>query len=514
MNRSLVIWISLMSLAWSPCLRAEPTNKPTCAILTFDALEGVTHGEARALSDGFSVELDGYGAYRLMSRSKMDEVLKLQAFSRSENCSATECALEAGKMLSVEYMVYGSVGKVGTLYSLTAYVVSVESGVSKKSATVNQRGGIEEALITGVGILARKLAGTAAIRTDKGSGASSAGGAELDDLVAQVRAKEGEQKRLEEERVEAQRQLAAEMRRRKADFDKDHAAYLTVVGSKSVDAGMKQEAWKRLTTAWGVKAAGVEPRRLKWDDATGILVPTGLEAAPGEALSIDLGGGIKLAMVWIPPGEFDMGDADATPVHRVKISSGFWMGKYEVTQEQWERVMGSNPSNWKGANLPVEKVSWDMCQEFVRKMNSEFRSQQSEAGQFRLPTEAEWEYACRAGTTTKYWSGDEEGDLARAGWYLANSDSKTHPVGQKAANAWGLYDVHGNVWEWCQDWYGAYSDETVTDPTGPGTGEYRVVRGGGWSLQSAYSRCAFRYGTHPALRYYGRGVRVVVLPRP
>ncbi|MEI6971588.1 MAG: hypothetical protein WCL44_08725, partial [bacterium] len=299
-------------------LPAETTNKPTCAILTFDALEGVTPGESRILSDRFCVELDRYRTFRLMSRSKMGEVLKLQAFSRSENCSATECAVEAGKMLSVELMVYGSVGKIGALYSLNAYVVSVESGETKKSVTVDQRGGIEETLTAGVAALARKLVGTVPGGTDKGTGSSPNGGAELDDLVAQVRAKEGEQQRLEEEhleaqkrleseRVEAQRKLAADLRRRKVEFEKDYAAYLTVIGSKSVDAGIKQEAWKRLTTAWGVTASGVEPRGLKWDDATGILVPTGLDASQGDALSIDLGGGIKLALVWIPTGEFDMG---------------------------------------------------------------------------------------------------------------------------------------------------------------------------------------------------------------
>ena len=134
------------------------------------------------------------------------------------------------------------------------------------------------------------------------------------------------------------------------------------------------------------------------------------------------------------------------------------MGKYVVTQEQYEKVMGANPSHFKGAKNPVEKVSWDDAQDFCKKLSA------TSGKTVRLPTEAEWEYACRAGSTTAYCFGDSENGLAEYAWYSSNSDGKTHPVGEKKPNAWGLYDMHGNVWEWCQDWYGGLPDRRRDRP--------------------------------------------------
>jgi formylglycine-generating enzyme required for sulfatase activity len=165
-------------------------------------------------------------------------------------------------------------------------------------------------------------------------------------------------------------------------------------------------------------------------------------------VSLDLGSGVMLALILVQPGSFLMGsergDDDEAPVHEVTISQPFYLGKYEVTQAQWKKVMGSSPSRFKGANRPVEQVSWYDCQEFIEKLNSKGN------GVFRLPTEAEWEYACRAGTTDDY-----AGNLDEMGWYDKNNVGKTQPVGKKKANPWGLYDMHGNVSEWCQDWHSA-----------------------------------------------------------
>jgi formylglycine-generating enzyme required for sulfatase activity len=227
---------------------------------------------------------------------------------------------------------------------------------------------------------------------------------------------------------------------------------------------------------------------------------------------------VGMELVWIPAGTFYMGSADGAndeqPVHRVTFSNGFWMGKYEVTQAQWEQVMGNNnPSNFKGENLPVECVSWHDCVAFCAKLTAQERQagKLPDGYRFRLPTEAEWEYACRAGTTTKYYTGDSGGDLARAGWYYGNSGQTTHPVGKKQANNWGLHDMHGNVWEWCADWYDAYSGAGITDPTVPASGQYRVVRGGSWgSCVANRCRAAYRSSYTPDLRYDDLGVRVVV----
>jgi len=187
--------------------------------------------------------------------------------------------------------------------------------------------------------------------------------------------------------------------------------------------------------------------------------------------------GVDIEFVQIPAGEFDMGSEsgapDERPVRRVRISKAFEVGKYPVTQAQWEAVMGSNPSDCKGADRPVELVSWNQVQEFLKELNEE-----RDGYRYRLPTEAEWEYAARAGTT-----GDYAPELDALAWYAANSGGETHPVGQKGPNGWGLYDMLGNVWEWCQDWYGAdyYKTSPAVDPRGPESGKFRVVRGGSWS---------------------------------
>jgi formylglycine-generating enzyme required for sulfatase activity len=201
---------------------------------------------------------------------------------------------------------------------------------------------------------------------------------------------------------------------------------------------------------------------------------------------------IGMELVWIPAGKFKMGsgtgDGDERPVHEVRISRPFYLGKYEVTQGQWQAVMDNNPSRFTGdPSLPVEQVSWEEVQEFIRKLNAR------EAGiTYRLPTEAEWEYAARAGSTTAYSFGNDVTLLGESAWYAANAEDRTHPVGQKRPNAWELYDMHGNVWEWVQDWYGRYPAKAVTDPRGPATGSRRVFRGGGWVYFADGCRSASR----------------------
>jgi len=214
-------------------------------------------------------------------------------------------------------------------------------------------------------------------------------------------------------------------------------------------------------------------------------IARGETKVPPKELAVDLGGGVKLEMVLIPAGEFLMGSPDADnavtgyarPQHRVRITVPFYLGKYQVTQEQWRAVMRRNPSYVHASKHPVEQVSWQDCQQFLDKLNLR---QGNPAGKFLLPTEAQWEYACRAGSTTNYCCGGDETRLEEYGWYDVNSGRRTHPVGQKKANAFGLYDMHGNVWEWCADWYdeGYYAKSPADDPRGPATGLARVRRGG------------------------------------
>ena len=230
-------------------------------------------------------------------------------------------------------------------------------------------------------------------------------------------------------------------------------------------------------------------------------------------LTVDLGNGVKLEMVFIPAGEFMMGSPDSDkdaddrekPQHRVRITKPFYLGKFLVTQEQWEAVMGSNPSHFKGPKNPVEEVHWEDCRKFLGKLNAKVWGVK-----FRLPTEAQWEYACRAGSKTRYCFGDDESKLGDYAWCGKNSGNTTHPVGEKKPNAWGLYDMHGSVWEWCQDWWkdGYYKESPVDDPTGAATGSNRVFRGGSWDRPARGCRSASRSYGVPGGGFSNLGLRV------
>jgi len=224
---------------------------------------------------------------------------------------------------------------------------------------------------------------------------------------------------------------------------------------------------------------------------------------------------IGMEFVLIPSGSFIMGkhpvfeggSDEEGPQHKVGISQQFYLGKYPVTQTQWVVVMGYNPSKFKGRNNPVEQVSWHDVQAFIRLLNAK-----EGHNRYRLPAEAEWEYAARAGTSTVYCFGDDKNKLSEYAWYNDNSGGTTHPVGQKQPNAWGLYDVHGNVREWVQDWYGKtyYANSPETDPKGPSNGDYRVIRGGSWSFGAELCRSASRYYSMPGSRREGMGFRLAL----
>jgi formylglycine-generating enzyme required for sulfatase activity len=230
----------------------------------------------------------------------------------------------------------------------------------------------------------------------------------------------------------------------------------------------------------------------------------------GDQTELVLPGWVKMVFVWCPPGTFLMGSEkggdDEKPVHRVTLTKGFYMGVHPVTQAQWTPVTGATPSHFKGDNRPVEQVSWDDCQDYCQKLTAHLKGRVT----VRLPSEAEWEYACRAETTTDYHTGEGEAALKQAGWYSANSDRQTHPVGELSANAWGLYDMHGNVWEWCQDWYNKYHAGDQVDPVhlAKKSDNYRILRGGSWLFIAKYCRAAFRIKNTPVYRGSGTGFRI------
>lgn len=238
---------------------------------------------------------------------------------------------------------------------------------------------------------------------------------------------------------------------------------------------------------------------------TSLIVTQRKEAPPHRDR---LTNSIGMEFVYILPGGFLMGSPpdeygheELERQHQVSLSKGFYLQKTEVTQKQWKTIMGYNPSHFLncGENCPVEQVSWHEAQEFIKKLNKRENTKK-----YRLPTEAEWEYACRAGTNTAFSNGSIEKDtcgnnpyLDAAGWYYRNSEKGTHSVAQKQANAWGLYDMHGNVWEWCQDWERKYPFHPATDPVGPPTGLARIRRGGSWSHYPLFCRSAYRSWLDP-----------------
>jgi formylglycine-generating enzyme required for sulfatase activity len=260
------------------------------------------------------------------------------------------------------------------------------------------------------------------------------------------------------------------------------------------------------------------------NDSTPEPIRAAAAAAKAVKKRVVLGNGIKLVLVWCPPGAFMMGSPatekgreNGETLHKVTLTKGFWIGKYEVTQTQWQQVMGEKPTRFKGDNLPMERVSWNDCQEFITKLNALMKEKGlAKDGVFRLPTEAQWEYACRAGTTSPLHNNKELSStygvchhLDEIGWYEKNSGRKTQPVGLKMPNAWGICDMSGNVWEWCNDRYGSYSSSSKTDPTGPSIGSSRVRRGSCWFSDARHCRSAVRGYDPPSGRYGYLGFRLV-----
>jgi len=246
-----------------------------------------------------------------------------------------------------------------------------------------------------------------------------------------------------------------------------------------------------------------------------------VSAGDSKEMSFPLPDGSKIDMVWVEPGSFTMGspeseqEREANEIsHKVIISKGFWIGKYEVTQGQWESVMNTRP--WEGQvfvikdkDHPAVYISWNHAQDFISKIN-----RLDGKNLYRLPTEAEWEYACRAGTTTAYSFGDDVRKLDEYGWHGKNTydlgNMFAQKVGQKLPNRWGIYDMHGNVWEWVQDYYGEYSAETQIDPKVIDKGTNRVFRGGSFYYLSRFARSAYRGYNMPTHRLFNLGFRIVI----
>jgi formylglycine-generating enzyme required for sulfatase activity len=255
-------------------------------------------------------------------------------------------------------------------------------------------------------------------------------------------------------------------------------------------------------------------------DFAGTSAPVRKPSGGPEPLQPSFTNRLGMKFVWIPPGHFIMGSPKEEPErqpipdepqHKVTLTKGFYMGVYLVTQEQWQTVTGRNPSYFKGdKNLPVEHISWHDCQRFLAKLR------ETDDKPYRLPTEAEWEYSCRAGTTTTFFFGTTistdqanfNGTFPYTGSKKGVFRNQTTPVGSFPANPWGLFDMHGNLLQWCQDWAGSYPQQDVSDPKGPENGTERILRGGPYNFYGGSLRSASRYPMRPDIGNASAGVRV------
>lgn len=280
------------------------------------------------------------------------------------------------------------------------------------------------------------------------------------------------------------------------------ASWLTATKTKS---GVQLKATKntstssRTTTITLGKGKTLAKVTITQKGAAGKAVNPDLDIASGKSVELFTVNGVSFEMVRVDGGSFMMGSNDGRrekPIHLETVKT-FWIGRTEVTQALWEAVMGSNPSYFKGSNLPVENVSWDDCQEFIERLN------RKTGKKFRLPSDAEWEYAARGGNRSAGYKYSGSNDIGRVAWYDDNSNGNTHPVASKLDNELGLYDMSGNVWEWCQDcWRKNYS--AAYDCS------YRVFRGGSWNSSATRCRVAYRRNNSPGNRYGNVGVRLAL----
>ena len=344
----------------------------------------------------------------------------------------------------------------------------------------------------------------------------------------------------------AQRNRAAAQRvAGRVAFERDRATYREVL-TASTSSASHREAWQKMAQAWAPRLATNAPMELVWDDRTGSAREAG---KPPMSWTVPLGGDVSLELIWIDRGTFTRGSPDSEAGHnvdeehrRIFLTHGLWLARTEVTQRQWQHVMGTNPAYFvaAGPSAPVEQVSWFDAMAFTLRLGECAASNGCAGVVFRLPTETEWEFACRADTETATYAGplDIRGPnnapvLDAIAWYGGNSgveyaggwDSSqwkdkqyphnragTHPVGLKEANVWGFHDMLGNVWEWCLDGYGGYTNQPPMDPVGPESALQRVARGGSWGNAAHGVRAAIRNPLPPDTRHNRVGLRVAALP--
>jgi formylglycine-generating enzyme required for sulfatase activity len=467
------------------CLTDAAFPKEQLAVMDLKVEYGVKKGLAEALSVEIRNEIHRHSEYEVLSKEDLETIADRAAVRQSLGCDDTQCLINFGRAIGTKYMVAGSISKLGDTYSIHLGLVNTkgdDAGVKSRKSTKCRCS--EDELFDSARTVAAMVMGK------KGPQVSSS-------VKTSAISKETVMGRLfvgtepENSRVRILNIVPKFYQGIELEPDRYHVEV-------SASGHETEKQWLEL-------GAGED----KYIDIRLEKIRVAETIAPsGKSFTNSIG----MKFMLLRAGTFMMGSPSNEPgrdnderQHRVTISKPFYMQTTEVTQGQWREVMRNNPSHFKncGDDCPVEEVSWNDVQQFVRKLN-----QREGANKYRLPTEAEWEYACRAGNTTKFCFGDSDGQLGEYAWYNSNSSWETHSVGQKKPNAWGFYDMHGNVWEWCQDWKGDYPSGHVTDPTGLSSGSYRVDRGGSWGSYAGGCRSADRSSYDPGGRFGSLGFRL------
>lgn len=467
----------LSSTIPTPADGAEKKSKERLAVLDIEAKYGVKQDLAEGLSVIVRDTLHGYGEYQVMSQEDIKAVASREQLVQALGCddNSGQCLIDFGRKIGSRFMVAGSISKFGETYTVSLRMLDTKGSKAGVLNRVSENCKCKEDDLIGT------VQNVAAALVGKKSGDSGSGMIE-----SSVKGRGEEELKI----IEEKKRLAIE-----ADNIQKQKEMLAIeTAKKAVEESRNRKIEEERQREQRIKDAEEEQIRLAkllQNEEMAFKKSIGQEKATAKNSDHqqtadfqrrehgDKDPATGMEFVLLPAGCFQMGDTrgDGTPreqpAHEVCLES-FYMGKFEVTQEQYQKITGNNPASFsKGGRYPVESVSWGASKEYIDLLN------RASGRNYRLPTEAEWEYAAKAGGNEIYSGGDSPDGVA---WHLGNSNGVTHPVGERQANGFGLYDMSGNVWEWCSDWYGAeyYRNSPKNSPTGPASGVGRIIRGGGW----------------------------------
>ncbi len=465
-----------------------------------------------------------------------------QRFQRTSGLTDADTIFELGKQLNAAYVIAGYITKLGNQNLVMVSILSVESlqlvaGAYRAYRSIEEIDPLipemAEALAEALSKDMSRLPGLSVPPFEAKRGVNAADAQVLAQILA-IQIANGEKYAVLPRTDSIEAVMEEHRRQRTGETDQERVKRLGAGrNAEYVLAGSVQQLGRLskftadiLDIENGDYIDGYSEEYERFADGVEIMPVLAANINGGTAAPKRQGSGtVPEGMVLVPAGTYMMGsnngDSDEKPVHQVTISKAYYMGKYEVTQAEWVKIMGHNPSNWKGDTLPVESVSWNEAVEYCNKRSLAeglmpcYSSNGStiycnfSANGYRLPTEAEWEWAARGGgKDLLHYDYSGSNNVGTVAWYTDNSGGRTHPVGQKQGNSLGLYDMSGNVWEWCWDWYGGYSGSNQTDPAGAASGTSRVIRGGSWRYSAANVRSVGRDFNTPGYRYNFLGFRV------